>query len=428
MSPLLSPLRILLLSNGLEMLCVALILPAYPTLTKSMGISLQTRGLMISLFSFLQFLMSPLLGRGSDVLGRGFMLRLSAGASIFCYVGMLLATDQRTFILARVLPGFVKCGMSVSQAYVSDVGSLHDRAQNLSMLGSMYGIAFVFGPALGGLLMGRDPWLTVQVALLAAALNLLVLLSLPEPTKAKEKEKDEDAPAAATTKNGKEAANGTTAKEDNKEQQGFWHLVRHSPQGGQVSVLLFRKVFVAMASGLFETSFAEYSARHLGLKGQTLGLLLSFLGAVSVLNNTLIVRWLSNRYEDKQLVFPAILGQAVSFFCWGYVHDMTTMLPVLAGLTVSGSISQTLLSAELSKVTPHALVGTVLGVSYAIETFAKILTPFLGGFLLEKYGGHALGFAATCFVLPVCANVALEDTRRRRREGETMEEEDKKTK
>ena len=111
--------RILLLSNALEMLAVALVLPAYPAITKALDIDIKTRGLMVSLFSLLQFLASPVLGRGSDVLGRSFMLRVSAVASVFCYAFMLLSTDQRMFMIARVLPGFFKCGISVSQAYIS---------------------------------------------------------------------------------------------------------------------------------------------------------------------------------------------------------------------------------------------------------------------------------------------------------------------
>eukprot|EP00624_Nannochloropsis_granulata_P001832 evm.model.NODE_18940_length_12301_cov_34.300625.2 len=296
----------------------------------------------------------------------------------------------------------------------------------------MFGLAFIIGPALGGILMGRDPWLTVWVALFATILNLLILLSLPEPppaVPADEKHKKDDGDNELTQNVMNEMAQkGEKATTDDKgngnktgDDQGVWYLVRHSPKGGQVVVLLGRKVFVAMSSGIFETSFANYASKHLGLDGQTLGLMLSFLGVISVLNNVVIVRWLSNRFQDHQLVLPAIVGQALSMLGWAYVYNLVTLLPVLAGLTVSGSIFQTLLSTELSAVTPHALVGTVLGVSYAIETFAKILTPFLGGYLLEQYSGHALGFAATCFLLPVCANVALADSRR----GVT-EEEDKK--
>ncbi|GAB5034758.1 major facilitator subfamily protein [Nannochloropsis oceanica] len=388
-----TPMRILLLSNALEMLAVALVLPAYPAITKSLGISLQTRGLMVSLFSLLQFISSPVLGRG-----------------------------------------FFKCGISVSQAYISDISTQKDRAKNLGVMGSMFGLAFIVGPALGGIMMGRDPWLTVWVALFATILNLLILLSLPEPPPpailADEKHKKDDGENVVTQNGTSEIAQkrekATTDDKVNgnkSDDQGVWYLVRHSPKGGQVVVLLGRKVFVAMSSGIFETSFANYASKHLGLDGQTLGLILSFLGVISVLNNVVIVRWLSNRFQDHQLIFPAIVGQALSMLGWAYVYNIVTLLPVLAGLTVSGSIFQTLLSTELSEVTPHALVGTVLGVSYAIETFAKILTPFLGGYLLEQYGGHALGFAATCFLLPVCANVALADFRRG-----VAKEEDKKIK
>jgi len=437
----------LLLSNALEMLAVALVLPAYPDLTKALGISLQTRGLMVSLFSLLQFLSSPILGRGSDVLGRSFMLRVSAVASLFCYVCMLVAKDQRTFMLGRVLPGFFKCSISVSQAYISvsapiftpcqlfpqyvlhpsllpflqDISSPQVRAKNMGMMGSMFGLAFIIGPAVGGFLMSKDPWLTVWVALLATAANFILLLSLPEPSthSAPPNLRGEGSERKANVPNPKEEgserkanANGTTAVNGkgsvaSRSKDGVWDLIRHGPQGGQVAVLLARKVFVAMSSGIFETSFANYASKHLGMDGQTLGLLLSFLGVVSVVNNVFIVRWLSNSFQDHQLIFPAIVGQAFSTFCWGHVYNLASLLPVLASLTITGSIFQTLLSTELSTVTPHALVGTVLGISYAIETFAKILTPFLGGYLLERHGGHALGFVSALFLLPVCAHVAF---------------------
>ncbi|EWM22466.1 major facilitator superfamily mfs_1 [Nannochloropsis gaditana] len=420
-SSFLSPLRMLLLSNALEMLAVALVLPAYPDLTKALGISLQTRGLMVSLFSLLQFLSSPILGRGSDVLGRSFMLRVSAVASLFCYVCMLVAKDQRTFMLGRVLPGFFKCSISVSQAYISDISSPQVRAKNMGMMGSMFGLAFIIGPAVGGFLMSKDPWLTVWVALLATAANFILLLSLPEPSthSAPPNLRGEGSERKANVPNPKEEgserkanANGTTAVNGkgsvaSRSKDGVWDLIRHGPQGGQVAVLLARKVFVAMSSGIFETSFANYASKHLGMDGQTLGLLLSFLGVVSVVNNVFIVRWLSNSFQDHQLIFPAIVGQAFSTFCWGHVYNLASLLPVLASLTITGSIFQTLLSTELSTVTPHALVGTVLGISYAIETFAKILTPFLGGYLLERHGGHALGFVSALFLLPVCAHVAF---------------------
>lgn len=72
---LLSPFGVLLLSNALETAALAIILPAYPGLCKELGIDLKMRGWMISVYSLLQFLMSPLLGRASDVVGRTTMLR-----------------------------------------------------------------------------------------------------------------------------------------------------------------------------------------------------------------------------------------------------------------------------------------------------------------------------------------------------------------
>jgi hypothetical protein len=66
---------------------------------------------------------------------------------------------------------------------------------------------------------------------------------------------------------------------------------------------------------------------------------------------------------------------------------------------------------QLSKATPHELIGSILGVSYALETFAKVLTPPLGGYLLDHRGPHTLGWASVLFLLPCLANVALESAR-----------------
>lgn len=280
---------VLLLSNILETAALALILPAYPGLCKGLGIDLKTRGWMISVYSLLQFLMSPLLGRASDIVGRTTMLRVSALASVGSYAAMLLARDPWVFMLGRVLPGLVKCGISVSQAYITDISSQHDRPKNLGILGSMYGLAFVFGPAAGGMLMRRDPWLTVRVALAATLLNVVVLLFLAEPPGSGKRE-----PGPANGGGGEEvmegekaAANGAGSGTEKNTgaaalpKLSFMGLVRQSGKAGKgctVALLLARKLCVSFASGLFETTLAEYCSRHLGLDGHVLGLLLSYLG------------------------------------------------------------------------------------------------------------------------------------------------------
>jgi MFS family permease len=226
---------------------------------------------------------------------------------------MLLAQDPWVFMLGRVLPGIVKCGISVSQAYLSDISSQHDRAKNLGavcvlcfacigspfsdlflhnpsgILGSMYGLAFVFGPAAGGMLMRRgNLWATVWVALAATVLNVLVLLCLPEPpssgsskSKATEVKGEQQANGAGGEKEGKETPGPPPEKPTPKqEQQSLWSLLKQRGEGAgaTVGVLLARKLCTSFASGLFECTFAEYSSRHLGLDGHILGLLLSYLG------------------------------------------------------------------------------------------------------------------------------------------------------
>ena len=206
------------------------------------------------------------------------MLRVSALASMGSYAAMLLARDPWVFMVGRVLPGLVKCGISVSQAYITDISSQHDRPKKLGFLGSTYGLAFVFGPAVGGMLMRQDPWITVRVALGLTMLNVVVLLFLAEPAtsgkrelgpasgKGEEEEKKAAAAAAAV------AVSSKLSVMDLMPQSGT------AGAGSTVALLLARKLCVSFASGLFETTFAEYCSRQLKIDGHVLGLILSYLG------------------------------------------------------------------------------------------------------------------------------------------------------
>lgn len=270
---------VLLLSNILETAALALILPAYPGICKGLGIDLKTRGLMISVYSLLQFCMSPLLGRASDVVGRTTMLRVSALASMGSYAAMLLARDPWVFMLGRVLPGLVKCGISVSQAFITDISSQHDRPKKLGFLGSTYGLAFVFGPAVGGMLMRQDPWITVRVALGLTMLNVVVLLFLAEPATSG---KREPGPASGKGEEEKEkkaaAAAAAVAVPSKLSVMDLMWQSGTAGAGSTVALLLARKLCVSFASGLFETTFAEYCSRQLKIDGHVLGLILSYLG------------------------------------------------------------------------------------------------------------------------------------------------------
>ena len=92
---------------------------------------------------------------------------------------------------------------------------------------------------------------------------------------------------------------------------------------------------------------------------------------------------------------------------WGYTRSLSGLLPVLAGLSICGSIFTTLTSAELSRVTPHEMVGTILGISYAIEMATKIIAPPIGGAMLEKQGAHGIGWCGVAALSPCVLHVAL---------------------
>ena len=103
--------------------------------------------------------------------------------SDLCRCPLLHASTQTTFMMARTIPGLLKSSIATSQAYLTDISAEKDRAKNLGILGAGYGVAFIFGPALGGILMGKDLILPVKAAMFFAILNFLLLFLLPEPSR-----------------------------------------------------------------------------------------------------------------------------------------------------------------------------------------------------------------------------------------------------
>jgi DHA1 family tetracycline resistance protein-like MFS transporter len=178
------PLLVILAAVTLDAVGIGLIFPILPALLRDVtheGNVATTLGVMLALYSAMTFLFSPLLGVLSDRFGRRPVLLVSLAGAALDYVIMAFAPHLWLLIVGRAIAGITSANMAVATAYITDITPAADRARRFGYFHAMFGIGFIVGPVLGGLL--GDWWVRAPF-LLAAALNAvnfcLALFVLPE--------------------------------------------------------------------------------------------------------------------------------------------------------------------------------------------------------------------------------------------------------
>ncbi|HEY0257324.1 MAG TPA: TCR/Tet family MFS transporter [Candidatus Methylacidiphilales bacterium] len=179
-----SPLVIIYATICLDAVGIGLIFPILPRLLEEVAHTQNIAaymGTMIALYAAMQFIFAPVLGVLSDNLGRRPVLLISLAGAAINYVVMAFAPQLWMLFVGRAIAGLTSANVSVATAYITDISPEDTRARRFGLSNAMFGIGFIVGPVLGGLL--GDYWLRlpfIAAAVLNACNLLLALLVLPE--------------------------------------------------------------------------------------------------------------------------------------------------------------------------------------------------------------------------------------------------------
>ncbi|MBN9309643.1 Tet(A)/Tet(B)/Tet(C) family tetracycline efflux MFS transporter [Devosia sp.] len=178
---------VILAAVTLDAIGIGLIFPILPRLLEDVAHTHEVSvlmGLMLALYSAMQFLFSPILGVLSDRYGRRPVLLVSLAGAAIDYLVMAFAPELWMLVIGRALAGITSANMAVATAYITDISAEEQRARRFGYFHAMFGIGFIIGPVLGGIL--GDIWVRAPF-LVAAALNglnfALALFVLPESRK-----------------------------------------------------------------------------------------------------------------------------------------------------------------------------------------------------------------------------------------------------
>jgi DHA1 family tetracycline resistance protein-like MFS transporter len=364
---------LILLYVFVDVLGFSLILPLLPFYAATFDASPSLVGLLLAANAITQLIGAPLIGRLSDRYGRRPMLLVSIAGTAISFTMLGLANSLWMLFLSRLLDGLLGGNISLAQAYIADVTDEEKRAKGLGLVGAAFGIGFIFGPVLGGVLSTGDNF--GRPALIAAALSLVnlvgVLLLLPESLPSKERARR--AQSSATT---------PTART-------LWHAL-HRPCVGP---LLVHRFFYGLAFTAFQTLFSLFVQRRLGFTAQTTSYLFTYVGVLIALVQGVGVGLLTERFSDKRLLFASTIVLAGSLLAYAFTPNVWVLLAVVAAIASSSGVLVPVAGSALSKSVSPEEVGGTLGLGAALDGLNRVLAPILGGLLLDALGTPAPGVA-----------------------------------
>jgi multidrug resistance protein len=331
-------------------------------------------GLLFSSYSLTQLLCAPLLGRLSDRVGRRPVLLASIAGSALCYVIFALAPSYAVLLLARSLSGVAAANYAIAQAYMADVSSPQERAKAMGLVGAAFGLGFVLGPALGGILeqlggalpsLARlGPRLVPFAAAALSALNLLIaFFSLPESL-------------SPELRRGAASRGGSWL--------GFSDLRevwRDTPLRG-LMVLFF---LVMLCFSMMETTLALFCQARFGFGARETSWLFVFVGVVLVIVQGGLLGRLVRRFGERRLILAGIVLMALGLVLLPGSKLWLLLLSLLL-LAVGQGIHNPSTTGLLSRLTDERSQGSTIGLSRSFGALARILGPPAGTFIFAAAG------------------------------------------
>ena len=344
-----------------DLIGFGIVLPVLFFYAEDFGAGFSLIGLLYAVYSLVQLVMAPLWGRISDRVGRRPVIILGLLGSALAYVIFARADSLAMLFLSRIVGGIGGSTIPVAQAYIADVTPPGRRAGGLGLIGAAFGLGFVIGPALGGILYGLSPGSPAAPGYTAAALclanALAALVWLPESRR-------------RGTSRGTSRFNLRAA-------------LAEAARSGQIRLVLAGYLCITMAFATLQPTLSPLAAERFDMGAREAGYLFALLGIVSVIVQGGLVRRLVPRYGERKVLRVSVIPFCLGLLVLGVATTTPVLLAglVLIGIGYGGSIPTVL--ALLSRATDPGRQGAVLGLGQSTGSLARVVSPSLAGALLD---------------------------------------------
>ncbi len=378
-----------------------LIMPLMPFYVAEYGGSAFVVGLLVASYAAAQFVGSPLMGRLSDRHGRRPLLAVGMGVTALGFLllalaeplgrglaglltgGAASASFQNSVILgvmflSRIITGMAGGIISVANAYIADITDESNRTQGMGVIGAAFGLGFIVGPVIGGVLSQWGYDVPAYAAAGLAALNVAtILLLLPE--------------SLSDERKAELAARHRRPLIDLPDMAAKVRRPRLGP-------LLIIRLFASLGAALFMSMFTLWAMTRLGLNARVTSNLLAYFGFLTIVAQVGLIGPLTRRYAPPRLITVSLAVMGAATLAWALTPSVPILMAVMVPLALASGVINTVINSAVSWAVSPAEMGDALGTSSAFESLARVFAPPLGGWLLGTVGPWAPGALAAALL------------------------------
>lgn len=358
-----------------EVMGFSMVLPVIPFLGLSLGLNPLEIGLIMSVFSFSQLIASPITGKLSDRFGRKPTLLVSQTSTLIGFLLLASANSVWLLIAARLVDGLLGSNMTVSQAYISDVTSPQDRTKIYGYSSAVFGAGLIFGPVIGGTLSAIDYSIPMLVAALISLISIIfVILFLPESLILK-KEKI------------KIKFNDIVPIDEAKR-----FFKDSSIRKALLLLFIYNLGFM-----LFISSFPLFAERQIHVTAQEVGFLMAWIGILRVIFQSLLITPLQKKFGEDSALSMGIISMIFTMTILVFITDYIFAFIPFIFIAFGTGVSRPIFTSKLTRSVIKEDTGSVLGVNNSLTSIVQIISPILGGALIQYLPSFFLPALSTIF-------------------------------
>lgn len=357
-----------------------IIIPVLYSYSIRFGLSDFQNGLLFAIFSFCQFIATPIIGRLSDKYGRKPLLVVSLIGTALSFFMTAFAPSALFLFLARALDGITAGNIPVAAAVISDSTDMKDRARGFGIIGAAFGFGFVFGPAIAAFTVGINAALPFIIAGVVSVIAVFITwVFLPETNK-----------HIGQVVHGKLFDFPKLAMAIRDEYTGMTLLIS----------FLF-----SLAFGMFIFGFQPFSVKIMGLSSNEISVIFTIFGVVGLITQAFLLGKFTKRFGEKRMFIVSLALTGIAFI--GIF--VTTTLPFFIAtsilLSFGNSFLNPLVQTILSKETDVKSQGTIQGINASYVSIGMTLGPIIGGLLATYY--IPFPFLAGGIIILICFFLAF---------------------